>query len=145
VLHTRQKLHSPPATARGGNSNRSDSDASGQSAVELALVTPIILLLLLWIAQFGLLFAQQITLVHVSRETARAVALHNSAEIAREAALASSSLVEDNLTVEVLGNASPGKTFTVKITYDAPTEVPLVGKLLGNVTLTSQTSMRSES
>ncbi len=117
---------------------------AAQSTVELALVSPIVLMLMLWIAQFGLLFAQKITLVHVGRETARAVALHNSAEVARQAATSSSSLAEDRLRVEVTGDTSPGAVFAVKVTYLAATDVPLVGHLLGDITLTSQTHVRSE-
>jgi len=101
-------------------------------------------MLLLLIAQFGLLFTQKIALAHVSREAARAVALYNSAEVAQEAALAASNLADNKLWVEVLGDTSPGEIFTVRITYQAPTDVPVIGNLLGDVTLTSQTSMRSE-
>lgn len=105
---------------------------------------PIVLMLMLWMAQLGLLFAQKITLVHVGRETARAVALYNSAEVARQAATSSSSLAQDRLRVEVTGDTSPGAVFAVKVIYLAATDVPLVGHLLGDITLTSQTSMRSE-
>lgn len=101
-------------------------------------------MLLLVIAQFSLLFTQKIALTHVSRETARSVALYNSADIAHEAALAASNLADDKLLVEVLGDTSPGEIFTVRITYQASTDLPVIGNLLGDVTLTSQTSMRSE-
>ena len=105
---------------------------------------PAVLLMLLLIAQFGLLVAQKVTLEHVSRETARAVAIHNSAEVAREAALAASNLAHDQLQVAVLGDTSPGGVFTVQISYRATTDLPLIGELLGDVTLRSQTAMRAE-
>ena len=108
------------------------------------MVLPVVLLMLLLIAQFGLLVSQKITLEHVSRETARAVAVHNSAEVAREAALAASSLSHDQLQVEVLGDTSPGGVFTVQVSYRATTDLPLVGELLGDITLRSQTAMRAE-
>ena len=105
---------------------------------------PVVLLVMLLVVQFGLLVAQKVTLEHVSRETARAVAVHNSAEVAREAALAASSLAHDQLRVEVVGDTSPGGVFTVQVSYRATTDLPLVGELLGDVTLRSQTAMRAE-
>ncbi|MDO2933285.1 TadE/TadG family type IV pilus assembly protein [Paeniglutamicibacter sulfureus] len=48
----------------------------GASAVEFALVLPLLLALLLGIIEFGFLFNQQVSATQVAREVARAVAVH---------------------------------------------------------------------
>lgn len=120
------------------------SRSQAQSTVELALLTPVIFMLLLWIAQFGLVLSQKITVTHAAREAARAVAVHNDPAIARQAALASGSLAKDRLQVSVAGDAKPGQLVTVKLSYDFPTDIPLVGAMIGDINLSSSVSMRAE-
>lgn len=115
-----------------------------QSTVELALLTPVIFTLLLWIAQFGLVLNQKITLTHAARESARAVAIHNNPATAREAALASANLTKNRLQVSVKGDASPGELVTVRLNYAFPTDIPLVGALIGDINLSSSVTMRAE-
>lgn len=115
-----------------------------QSTVELALLTPVIFTLLLWIAQFGLVLNQKITLTHAARESARAVAIHNNPTVAREAALASSNLSASRLKVSLKGDASPGELVTVRLNYAFPTDIPLVGALIGDINLSSSVTMRAE-
>ena len=118
--------------------------SKAQSTVELALLTPVIFTLLLWIAQFGLVLGQKITVTHAAREAARAVAVHNNPAIARQAALASGNLAEDRLRVSVSGDAQPGQLVTVKLSYAFPTDIPLVGTMIGDIDLSSSISMRAE-
>ena len=115
-----------------------------QSTVELALLTPVIFTLLLWIAQFGLVLNQKITLTHAARESARAVAIHNNPATARKAALASANLSASRLKVSVKGDASPGELVTVRLNYAFPTDIPLVGALIGDINLSSSVTMRAE-
>ena len=44
-------------------------NSRAQSTVELALLTPVIFVLLLWIAQFGLVVNHKITVTHAARES----------------------------------------------------------------------------
>lgn len=52
-------------------------DQRGASAVEFAIILPILLTLLLGIVEFGYLFNQQISLTQAAREGAREYALHH--------------------------------------------------------------------
>lgn len=51
-------------------------DSKGASAVEFALVLPVLIAILLGIAELGFLFNQQISLTQAAREGARAYAIH---------------------------------------------------------------------
>ncbi|GAA1889756.1 hypothetical protein GCM10009715_39470 [Paeniglutamicibacter psychrophenolicus] len=55
----------------------SKTDQRGASAVEFAIVLPLLLTLLLGIIEFGFLFNQQISLTQAAREGARAYAIHH--------------------------------------------------------------------
>ncbi|GAA3328597.1 TadE/TadG family type IV pilus assembly protein [Paeniglutamicibacter sulfureus] len=52
-------------------------DSKGASAVEFALVLPVLIAILLGIAELGFLFNQQISLTQAAREGARAYAIHH--------------------------------------------------------------------
>src|SRR5207302_2271958 len=56
----------------------------------------------------------------------------------------SSDLDPARLLVAVGARAGPGSLVTVDITYDAPTDVPLVGRLIGDVRLHARAVMRVE-
>jgi Flp pilus assembly protein TadG len=71
-IHPRVPRSSPPS-ARGRP--RRDDRSRGQSLVELALVTPILLLLLLGAVDLGRLFYAQITVTNAAREGAMVAAL----------------------------------------------------------------------
>ena len=57
------------------------------------------------------------------------------------AATAAAGLDADRLSVAV---ADGGDRVTVTVRYTAPTDVPLVGVLIGDVTVTGTATMRSE-
>ena len=117
-------------------------NSRAQSTVELALLTPVIFVLLLWVAQFGLVVNHKITVTHAAREAARAVAIHNDPKVALEAALASGNFEKDRLRVTV--DPQLGQLVTVKLSYAFPTDIPLVGDLIGDINLSSSISMRAE-
>jgi len=71
-IHARVPRPAPPS-ARGRP--RRDDRSRGQSLVELALVTPILLLLLLGAVDLGRLFYAQITVTNAAREGAMVAAL----------------------------------------------------------------------
>ncbi len=79
---------------------------SGQSMVEMALITPLLLLLLCGIIEFGIMFGTQLTIQNDSREGARYAAIH-----------ASESGVEDTIEMMLGTNAiTSGKNITVTFT-----------------------------
>lgn len=59
--------------------HRAAKREEGASAVEFALVVPVLLALLMGIIEFGFLFNQQVSATQVAREAARAVAVHTGA------------------------------------------------------------------
>jgi Flp pilus assembly protein TadG len=112
--------------------------------VELALVLPLVMVLLLAVVQLGLLFRDQILVVHAAREAAREAAVDPAADAPRRAALASSTLTDSRLTVTTTGRGAPGSRVRVDVAYRAPSGVPLLGAAVGNLTLRASTTMRVE-
>jgi Flp pilus assembly protein TadG len=116
----------------------------GQAAVELALVLPLVALLLLALVQAGLVIRDQILVVHAAREAAREAAVDPAPDTPAKAAAASSTLDGDRLKVDTSGRGRAGSRVRVHVVYRAPTEVPVVGALLPDVTLEASTTMRVE-
>ena len=116
----------------------------GQAAVELALVLPLVFLLLLVVVQVALVARDQVLVVHAAREAARQAAVDAAPGAARQAALAGSRLAPDRLKVDVRNRAGPGSRVSVRVEYRTPTDVPFVGALLRDLTLSSTAAMRVE-
>jgi len=116
----------------------------GQTSVELVLALPVLALLLLLIVQVGLVVRDQVLLVHAAREAAREAAVASDRNAARRGALAGARLEPGRLTVETEGRDGPGSRVTARLSYRSPTEVPLVGALLGDVHLSATATMRVE-
>jgi len=117
---------------------------AGQAAVELALALPLVALLLLTVVQLGLLVRDQVLVVHAAREGARQAAVDGAPDAARKAALGSTGLPSRGLTVSMSGRGGPGSHVRVEVRYRAPTDVPLVGAALGDMTLHASATMRVE-
>jgi Flp pilus assembly protein TadG len=116
----------------------------GQAAVELALVVPLVAVLALVLLQVGLVVRDQVLVIHAAREAAREAAVAPAPEGARRAALAAAGLDHRRLDVVVAGRGRPGSRVEVRVTYRSPTEVPLVGRLVGDVALRARATMRVE-
>jgi len=121
----------------------------GQAAAELALVLPLLALLALLLLQVGLVVRDQVLVAHAAREAAREAAVDDDPGAAREAALAGARLDPARTTVDVRplgGDADrrPGGRIRATVTYRSPTDVPLVGALVGDVELTGGAAMRVE-
>ncbi len=116
----------------------------GQAAVEVALVLPLVAVLLLGVVQVGLVVRDQPLVTHAAREAAREAAVNPSPDAPRAAALASSSLDPARLAVRLSGRGGPGSRVRAEVVYRSPTEVPLVGPLLGDLTLRAEVTMRVE-
>ena len=114
---------------------------------EFAVVLPVLLFLVLGIAQFGIIFNNYVTLTDAVRAGARtaAVSRHYSDRTSRTVAKvrqSAASLDQSKLLVTVSSTWAPGGDVTVAATY--PYEIDLVGRVVHSGTLKSQTVERVE-
>ena len=114
----------------------------GQAAVELALVLPFVCVTLLALVQIGLVVHTQLLVVHAAREGARAAAVDPHPGAPAIAVASSAPLDLSRLDVDV--DARPDGRVEVEVTYSMPTDVPLVGPLVGDVELSASAVMRVE-
>lgn len=119
--------------------------ANGQSTAELAMLFPIVILVVLTVVQVGLVSRDYVALHHAAREAARQVAVEPSPAAAVAAARgASPVLVPDRLAVALSGNRLSGELLTVEVDYRSPTLVPVVGRLVGDVEMSTAAVVRVE-
>jgi len=108
----------------------------GQATVELALVLPLVLVVLLGCLQVVEVLVEQVRLVHVVRDGARAAAVSAEPEVAARAVTGAQRIRLDvtstDTTVEVTGWA------------DVRTDVPLIGRLIPDITLRERLTMTVE-
>jgi Flp pilus assembly protein TadG len=116
----------------------------GQATVEVALLLPVVATMLFAVVQVGLVVRDQVLVTHAAREAARAAAVEPTEAAAREGAEAAARLDPGRLDVELSGSTDPGARLTVTVRYRSPTDVPLVGQLVGDRTLTAEATMRVE-
>lgn len=118
----------------------------GQSSIEFALVLPIFLVLVLALAQVGLVVQAQISVTHTAREAARALAVDPAADVA-VIAVNASRLSAASTTVDVSFDAAavPGRQVVeVTVTYVVPHVSALVAPLVGDVAVSATASMLVE-
>ncbi len=118
----------------------------GSSAVEFALVLPLLLLLLLALVQVGALARAQLVLSQASRAGAREASVDPSAG-AVEATVrnAAVGLDGERLRIEVVRAGARGSPVTVSLTYEAPIASTLAGWLFPeSVMLSGSATMRQE-
>jgi Flp pilus assembly protein TadG len=118
----------------------------GTSAIEFALVLPLLLLLLLALVQVGVLAHDQLVLTQASRAGAREAAVGPSAGAVDEAVRnAAVGLDGERLRVEIVRAGARGSPVTVSLTYEAPIATTLAGWLFpDSVTLRGSATMRQE-
>jgi len=116
----------------------------GQSTVEVALLLPLVALLLLAVVQVGLVARDLLLVTHAAREAARSAAVDPGPTAARDAATSATDLAPARLSVEVSGRGDPGSRVRVDLAYRSLTVVPLVGRLIGDVTVRGGATMRVE-
>lgn len=114
--------------------------------MELALLLPVVMVLLLAVLQVGLIARDVVLATHAAREAARAAATEPTPAAARAAAVASSGLDPDRLTVGITvdGAGDAQRRVRVEVAYRAPTAVPLVGAWLADHTIRATATMRVE-
>jgi Flp pilus assembly protein TadG len=129
---------------RGAGRHRRRSRDRGQATVELALALPLVAVLLLVVAQVGLVVHDQVLVVHAAREGARAAAVQRDGGVAGEAERAVHAalpLDRDRLRVET---ASSGGLVRVTVRYRSPVDLPLIGLFLQDVDLEATAVMAAE-
>ncbi|MCZ2814849.1 TadE/TadG family type IV pilus assembly protein [Modestobacter sp. VKM Ac-2984] len=102
----------------------------GASAVEFAMIVPLLIVLVLGIAEFGHAFSVQGTLSAAAREGARAMALQNDQAAARSAVRGAASTVIPGITdaqiaitpasCPLIGGTSSSTYVSVTISYPKP-------------------------
>ncbi len=101
--------------------------------MELALLLPVVAAVLLAVVQVGLVVRDQVLVVHAAREGAL-----------RDAAAAATGLDPGRLQVTLGPQRASGDRVAVTVTYAAPTRVPVVGLLVGDLRLQAQVTTRVE-
>ncbi len=133
----------PPTEPDRPNTKRRRTER-GQATVELALTLPLAVLFALMVIQAGLVAKDLLLVNHSAREAARAAAVNPSSAAARAGATGGSNLEPGRMSVTLKGGTSTGDSTTATVTYASPTDVPLVGWLVGDISLTAQVTMRVE-
>lgn len=123
---------------------RPEQRERGQAAVELALALPLLAVLALALLQVTLVVRDQVLLTHAAREAAREAAVADDPTAARRGALQGSRLDGERLVVATDGRGGPGSRVTATLTYRSATDVPVVGRLVGDVRLRASVTMRVE-
>lgn len=117
----------------------------GASAVEFALILPILIILVFGIVQFGIAFNNYITITHAAREGARiaAVDLNNPdlKNIIIERAYPVS-ITPDDIVISTPEGTDIGDPVEVEITYNISITIPLVGSW--DIPLKNKAIMRLE-
>ncbi|NNE97316.1 MAG: hypothetical protein HKN24_14960 [Acidimicrobiales bacterium] len=116
----------------------------GQATVELALVLPVVVVLALAVGQVAVIAVDSVLVHHAAREAARAAAVDPSLATAHGAAIGAAGLQADQLSVSLSGGRAPGDTLTVEVRYRSTTDVPLVGRIVGDVDLEAAVAIRVE-
>jgi len=130
--------------------NRIKRRESGQSMVEMALITPILLLLLCGIIEFGIMFGTQLTIQNDSREGARYASIHASesdVEDTVDTMLGADAITSaKDVTVSFTDSSHTSGYVTVTVTTIIPAITP-VGYMFfedGEKQLVSATTMKVE-
>jgi Flp pilus assembly protein TadG len=129
---------------------RKRSSEDGQTAVEFALILPIIAGVLFAIVEFGVVFHDYVTITDASRVAARKAAVSRLGgppyDAAAEAAgkNAAESLNDPPLTVECTSSdwTTPGSDVSCTVTY--PYSINVLDWVVTSGTLTSETTERLE-
>lgn len=118
--------------------DRSPSDG-GQAVVELALCVPLVCLLLLGVVQVGLVVRDDLVVLHLAREAARAASVSAAPAAAARGALAAGPPIGASVTV-----TSGRDTVRVVVAATSRTDVPIVGLLVPDVRLRAEAVMTRE-
>jgi Flp pilus assembly protein TadG len=116
----------------------------GQAAVELALVTPLLFVLLLAVVQIGLVIRDDVLVVDAAREGARAAAVDPAPGAAEKAVRQVPGLDPSRLRVIATRGVGSGATVRVEVDYDEMADVPLLEGFVGAISLHATAVLRIE-
>lgn len=124
------------------------SGERGASAVEFAIILPILIMLIFGIIQFGIAFNKYIAVTHAVREGVRlaAVGLYEDPDFDFEQAVRDSAptIEIDTITVENPEGLEIGNPVVVTVTVEIFfIDIPMAGRW-GPIQLTGQATMRRE-
>ncbi len=111
----------------------------GQATVELALAMPLLCTLLLGVVQVAVVARDRLAVQLAAREAARVAAASDDHDRAAAAARSAIALAPLAVTID-----EQGGTVRVTVVYVDPTDVPLIGLLLPDVTVQATVSMAVE-
>jgi Flp pilus assembly protein TadG len=119
----------------------------GQTMTELALVLPVLVVLVLGIAQFGVAFNNYVTLTDAARAGARVGAVSRNSSSPTSACTtavrnAAGGLSQSNLTVSCSSSWSIGSDVTVSASY--PYSISLLGWVVASGNLNTTMTERVE-
>ncbi len=117
-----------------------DRRDAGQAAVELALALPVLVVMVLGIVQVVAVVGDRLAVELAAREAARAAAV---AADPAGAAISAAGRATGLAPLEV-STASSGDRVVVTVTYRSGTDVPIIGRFIGDVAIESTASMRRE-
>ena len=118
---------------------------TGQATVEFALVLPFLFLFSLSVVQVGSIANDQLALGHAARSAARAISLgdvtdQSANQIATNAV--NNTITLNNIRIDIeLGD----KFAQVALSYTRNINIPIIGRLINEVTLHSSATMPRES
>jgi Flp pilus assembly protein TadG len=116
----------------------------GQSLVEFALIVPVLLLLLLGIMDFARIFHAYLTIDHAGREAAREASIGKVEPAITEKAVEQGASIGLKTANVHVSPGSPGTNATITIEYPITFLTPMVGNIVGPLTLKDTTIMRVE-
>jgi len=111
----------------------------GQSTVEFVLVLPLVMFAVLLIAQFLVIVMAQVQVVNATRNAVRAASVSQSPSDAARAAARFSFGPDIDVYTEI-----SKRWVTVTSTYELDTDLPMVGRLVPDIQLSSHFSMLLE-
>lgn len=123
--------------SRGQSRLRRDA---GQAAVELALALPVVVVMLLGVVQVVVVIGDRLAVELAAREAARAAAVAGDPA---GAAAAAANRATGLSPLDVATSVRVDRV-TVTVSHRSRTEVPVIGRLIGDVTIESTVSMRRE-
>ena len=131
-------MRSPTSSDR--DRDRGDHDDNGQATVELALCLPLLFMFLLGIVQLVVIVRDQLAVQLAAREAARAAAVAApsaaAAESAANRAIALRPLmVATRLSIDAV---------TITVSHVTHTDVPMIGALLPDITVSAEATMALE-
>jgi len=118
---------------------------TGQATVEFALVLPFLFLFSLSVVQVGSIANDQLALGHAARSAARAISLGDVTD--QSANQIATNAVDNTITLNnVRINIELSDKFAqVALSYTRKINIPIIGRLINEVTLHSSATMPRES